>query len=325
MNQSRQQIANTKIIGAQLVKKGFFHEIKKNFSLYTMTIPAIVLLLIFSYFPLMGLVIAFKDFRFDQGILGSDWMEPIFNNFNFLFTSDSAIRAIRNTLMLNALFIISGVVIEVGLALLINEIGNKWFKRITQSLTFLPYFVSWIVVGVFSYNLLSYDTGSVNNLIVSLGAGKVDWYSQVGLWPVLLLFFNRWKNSGYGAVVYLATLTGIDSSYYEAAQIDGATKWQQIRHISIPLIMPTVIILTLLQIGKIMNADFGMFWSLVGDASQLYPTTDVIDTFVYRNLRNLGDIGMASATGFVQSIISFILVVGSNLLVRKYDKDSALF
>lgn len=325
MNLSRRQLKNTEIIGTQLAKKGFFHEMKKNFSLYTMTIPAIVLLIIFSYFPLMGLIIAFKDFRFDQGILGSEWIKPIFTNFNFLFTSDSAIRAIRNTLALNAMFIISGVVIEVGLALLINEIGNKWFRRITQSLTFLPYFVSWIVVGVISYNLLSYDTGSVNNLIVALGVEKVDWYSKVGLWPVLLLVFNRWKNSGYGAVVYLATLAGIDSSYYEAAQIDGATKWQQIRHISIPLIMPTVIILTLLQIGKIMNADFGMFWSLVGDASQLYPSTDVIDTFVYRNLRNLGDIGMASATGFVQSIISFILVVGSNLLVRKYDKDSALF
>ena len=178
--------------------------------------------------------------------------------------------------------------------------------------------------GVF-LNLLGFDTGSVNTLLKELGLEKVDWYSQVALWPTLLTLFFRWKNTGYGAVVYLATLAGIDSSYYEAAQIDGATKWQQVKHISIPLLMPTVIILTLLQIGRIMNADFGMFYSMVGDAAQLYPTTDVIDTFVYRNLRVLGDIGMASATGFVQSVISFVLVVASNLVVRKYFKDSALF
>lgn len=290
-----------------------------------MTLPAVVLLLIFSYFPLIGLIIAFKDFKFDTGIWGSEWVKPFYNNFNFLFTSDSAFRAIRNTLFLNALFIFSGVIIEVGLALLINEITSSRYKKLVQSFTFLPYFVSWIVVGVFSYNFFSYDTGSVNNLLKIFGAEKIDWYAQVGLWPLLLLIFNRWKNSGYGAVVYLATLAGIDTSYYEAAQIDGASKWQQVRHISIPLLMPTVIILTLLQIGRIMNADFGMFWSLVGDASQLYPSTDVIDTFVYRNLRVLGDIGMASATGFVQSMISFVLVMGSNLLVRKYDKDSAIF
>lgn len=325
MNSFGQEYKSKKNLGTFVVNNSFLCEMRKNFSLYTMTIPAIVLLLIFSYFPLMGLIIAFKEFRFDKGIWGSEWIKPFYNNFNFLFTSDAAFRAIRNTLALNALFILSGVVIEVGLALLINEINSKWFKKVTQSLTFLPYFVSWIVVGVFSYNLLSYDTGSVNNLLTAFGIEKIDWYAQIGMWPFLLLFFNRWKNSGYGAVVYLATLAGIDSSYYEAAQIDGATKWQQIRHISIPLIMPTVIILTLLQIGRIMNADFGMFWSLVGDASQLYPSTDVIDTFVYRNLRVLGDVGMASATGFVQSMISFLLVMGSNFLVRKYDKDSAIF
>lgn len=310
---------------AVIYQKTFLYEISKNFSLYSMVIPAVVLLLVFNYLPLFGLVIAFKNYKFDAGIFGSAWAKPLLDNFNFLFSSDQAIRAIRNTLLLNALFISCGVVFEVGLALLLNEIRTAWFKKITQSLTFLPYFVSWIVVGVFSYNLLSYDTGSVNSLLTSLHISKIDWYSKVGLWPFLLLFFNRWKNTGYGAVIYLATLSGIDPAYYEAAQIDGASRWQQIRNISLPLLMPTVIILTLLQVGRIMNADFGMFWSIVGDASQLYPTTDVIDTFVYRNLRVLGDIGMASATGFVQSVISFILVMGSNLLVRRYDKDSAIF
>lgn len=290
-----------------------------------MAVPAIVLLLIFSYFPLMGLLIAFKDFKFDGGIFGSEWAKPLFYNFDFLFSSDSAIRAIRNTIGLNFLFIVLGVVFEAGLAILLNEIANKTVKKVTQSLTFLPYFVSWVVVGVFSYNMLNYDNGSVNTFLRGLGLEAVDWYSQTALWPLLLLLFNRWKLTGYGAVVYLATISGIDPSYYEAAQIDGASRWQQIKCITLPMLRPTIIILTLLQIGRIMNTDFGMFWSLVGDASQLYPTTDVIDTFVYRNLRVLGDIGMASATGFVQSVISLVLVIGSNLAVRRIDKDSALF
>lgn len=304
---------------------GFIKEIHSNFSLYSMAIPAVVLLFLFCYLPLMGLILAFKDFQFDKGIFGSDWSTPLFNNFIFLLSSGEAFRAIKNTVMLNAMFIISGIIFEVGIALLLNEIGNKTFKKITQSFTFLPYFVSWIVVGVFAYNLLNYETGGVNTLLSGLGFQKVDWYSEAGIWPLLLLFFNRWKLTGYGAVVYLATLSGIDESYYEAAKIDGATRWHQTKYITIPLLMPTVIILTLLSIGKIMNADFGMFYSLVGEASVLYPTTDVIDTFVYRNLRKIGDVGMASATGFLQSTLAFVLVMGSNLIARKIDKDSALF
>ena len=306
-------------------QSGFIKEIRNNFSLYSMAIPAVVLLFLFCYLPLMGLIIAFKDFQFDKGIFGSDWSTPIFNNFIFLLSSGEAFRAIKNTVTLNLMFIISGILFEVGIALLLNEVSNKTFKKITQSFTFLPYFVSWIVVGVFAYNLLNFETGGVNTLLTGMGLEKVDWYSETGIWPLLLLLFNRWKLTGYGAVVYLATLSGIDESYYEAARIDGATRWYQTKHITIPLLMPTVIILTLLSIGKIMNADFGMFYSLVGEASVLYPTTDVIDTFVYRNLRKIGDVGMASATGFLQSTLSFVLVMGSNFIARKIDKDAALF
>lgn len=305
--------------------KNFIIEIRKNFSLYSMVLPAVAALLLFSYFPMMGLIIAFKDFQFDKGIFGSDWVHPFYYNFKFLITSDAAFRAVRNTILLNLLFIVMGTIFEVGLALLLNEINNKAFKKITQSLTFLPYFVSWIVVGVFAYNFLSYDTGVINSLLERLGLERIDFFSQPGIWPILLLFFHRWKNTGYGSVVYLATITSIDSTYYEAAEIDGATKWQQTWHISIPLLMPTVIILTLLSIGRIMNADFGMFYALVGDNAQIYSTTDVIDTFVYRNLRVLGDIGMSSATGFFQSILSLVLVIGSNKLAGLYNKDAALF
>jgi putative aldouronate transport system permease protein len=300
-------------------------DIVKNRALYIMFLPAMLLLLLFNYLPLSGLVLAFKDVSFTEGIWGSDWTKPFYNNFIFLFSSDSAIRAFRNTILLNSLFIVFGVFFEVGLALLLNEINNKHFKRITQSITILPYFVSWIVVGVFAYNFFSTDNGAVNGVLSRLGIPKVEWYCKPEVWPFILVVINRWKASGYGSIIYLATLAGIDSSYYEAAQIDGATKWHQIKYITIPLLRPTIIIMTLLQVGKIMNADFGMFYALVGEASQVFSTSEVIDTFVYRGLKQTGDIGMASAAGFVQSIISFVLVIFSNTWARKLDKDSAIF
>ena len=301
----------------------FFRELAANRALYLMFLPAFVLLLLFNYLPLSGLILAFKDVSFTRGIWGSEWTKPIFNNFIFLFSSDSALRAFRNTIVLNGLFIISGVFFEVGLAILLNEIGSRTFKKITQSISILPYFVSWIVVGVFSYNFFSTDNGVINGLLSSLGFEKIEWYSWANIWPVLLTLLNRWKVTGYGSIIYLAALSGIDCSFYEAAKIDGASKWQQIRFITLPLLRPTIIIMTMLQIGKIMNADFGMFYAIVGNAAQIFSTSDVIDTFVYRGLRQTGDIGMASAAGFVQSIISFVLV--TNMWARKMDKDAAIF
>lgn len=309
-------------------KKGggaFVAEMRKNGSLYLMFIPAAIFLILFNYMPLAGLVIAFKDFNFVDGIWGSDWMHPLFENFRFLISSDAAIRSFINTLVLNLAFIVTNVIFQVGLALLLNEIGGKWFKKITQSFTLLPYFVSWVVVGVFVYNLLSADNGIINKILVSLGYQKIGWYSQAGAWPFIMVLINTWKQTGYGAIIYFAALSGIDSTYYEAAEIDRATKWQQITHITIPLLMPTIIVMTLLAVGKIMNADFGMFYAVVGDSPMLLKTTDVIDTFVYRSLRQTGDIGMASAAGFVQSIISFILVMVSNKLAKRFDENSGIF
>ncbi|MBB6675272.1 ABC transporter permease [Cohnella nanjingensis] len=306
-------------------KNGVLRELNRNRTLLLMFLPVATLLLLFNYLPLAGLVIAFKNFDFSKGIFGSDWMHPLLNNFDYLFSSSVAFRAIRNTILLNALFIAVGLAFEVGLALLLNEMRNKYFKRVTQSLTFLPFFISWIVVGVFTYNLLNFESGAVNRLLVSLGFEAVDFYSLPGLWPLILTLAIRWKVTGYGTIIYLAALTSVDNSYYEAASIDGATRWQQIRYISLPMLKPTVMILTLLAIGRIMNADFGMFYAMVGDASLLFPTTDVIDTLVYRSLRKSGDIGMASAAGFVQSVVAFALVLGSNYMARKFDRDSAIF
>jgi putative aldouronate transport system permease protein len=305
-------------------RNGIFNELRRNFSVYILFLPVGVLFLLFNYFPLAGLVIAFENFNFTKGILGSDWANPIFSNFDYLFTSPAALRAIKNTVLLNTLFIVAGLVFEVGLALLFNEIRHKFFKKVTQSITFLPYFISWIVVGVFSYNLLT-EVGVVNTFLKVLGLDPIDFYTEPGIWPFILILVQRWKITGYGTIIYMATLASIDSSYYEAAAIDGANRWQQVRHISLPMLKPTIIILTLLAIGRILNADFGMFFAVIGNASLLYETTDVIDTFVYRSLRVTGDIGMASAAGFLQSTAAFVLVLGSNLIARKIDKDSALF
>jgi len=303
----------------------FFKEMYKNRALYLFALPAILLLFGFNYMPLFGLLIAFKNYTFDQGIFGSPWMDPLFYNFNFLFQSPQALRALINTVLLNGLFIVGGIISQVGFALMLNEIARHRFKKLAQSATFLPYFISWIVVGVFSYVLFNSEHGILNSLLTSLGMSPIDWYSTPHVWPIILMLIACWKMIGYGSVVYLATLSGIDSTYYEAAEIDGASRWQQITKITLPLLRPTIIMLTLLALGRIMNADFGMFYAIIGDASLLYPTTDVIDTFVYRGLRVSGDIGMSSATGFMQSVLSFILVVGFNMLVRKVDRDSALF
>lgn len=300
-------------------------ELVRNRQLLVMFLPVAVLLFLFSYMPLSGLLIPFKNFDFSKGIFGSDWMHPLLNNFDYLLSSDVAYRAIRNTVLLNALFIAVGLVFEVGFALILNELRNKYFKRITQSLTFLPFFISWIVVGVFTYNLLNYENGAINRFLEWFGMQPVDFYSKASWWPIILTIALRWKMTGYGTIIYLAALTSIDHSYYEAASIDGASRWQQIRYISIPMLRPTIIILTLLAVGRIMNADFGMFYAMVGDATLLFPTTDVIDTLVYRSLRKSGDIGMASAAGFLQSVIAFVLVLGSNYAARRIDKDSAIF
>lgn len=304
----------------------FGREIYRNKALYSMIIPGAIVLLLFNYFPLFGILVAFKNFNFQDGILGSPWASPFFGNFEYLFTTNtSALKVTFNTLFLNALFIIFGVLFQVGLALVFNEIKGKYFKKVTQSLMFLPHFISWIVVGIIAYNLLNFDNGAINSFLTIIGKEKVDWYTSANIWPIIIVLFNVWKATGYGMVIYLSTLSGIDTSYYEAAQIDGASKLQQIKAITIPLLMPTIITLVLLQIGRIMNADFGMFYSIVGDNAALYPTVDVIDTFVFRSLRIDGDIGMASAAGFYQSVISFVIIMICNKLSSKYNPDGALF
>lgn len=301
-------------------------KILSNWQLYVMALPTILLLFVFNYMPIFGTVLAFKKYKIRLGIWGSEWINPLFHNFELLFKPGSdALRAMRNTLLLNLLFIFAGTAFALLLALLFNEIRSARYKKITQSLSFLPYFISTVVVGIFVSSLLGYENGTINGLLESAGLPKINFYANAAYWPWILLVVNIWKGAGYNSVVYLATIAGIDSSYYEAAKIDGATRWDEMRYISLPLLMPTVIVMTLLSIGKIMNSDFGLFYNVTGDNPNLYSTTDVLDTYIYRTLRKTGDIGISTATGLFQSCVSCCLVLLSNWAARRIDEGSALF
>lgn len=300
-------------------------DMKRHWRLYTLALPALGFLAVFNYWPMFGLVLAFKNFSFKKGIFGSDWMEPLFDNFHLLVSSRHAVNAIRNTLLLNLLFIIIGTISALTLAILLNEIRSKYFKKVTQSVTLLPHFISWIVVGTFLTSILSYENGIINRFIEVLGREKINFYSSPQYWPVILAVENIWKGVGYNSVIYLAAISGLSASYYEAAEIDGASRSQKVFRITLPLLKPTVIILNLLALGRIMNSDFGLFWHSTKNLYSLWPTTDVIDTFIYRGLRITGDIGMSSAAGFFQSVVSLSIVLTFNWLSRKVDEDSALF
>jgi putative aldouronate transport system permease protein len=330
MKQTADTVITKEVLGAEARKrvhlKAFGREISRNKALYSMMIPGIILLLLFNYFPMFGLVVAFKNFNFTDGIFGSPWSQPLNENFKYLFsTTSSAIQVTVNTLFLNSLFIIFSVVVEVAMALMFNELVGKRFKKVTQTLMTLPYFISWIVVGVIAYNIFNVSNGVLNSALSSIGAAKYDWYANPGPWPAIMVVIYLWKFVGYGMILYLAALAGVDPTYYEAAKIDGASRWDMVKHISLPALAPTIIILVLLHVGKIMNADFGMFYAIVGDNAALFPTVDVLDTFVFRSLRLNGDIGMASACGFYQSIISFILILLCNKAAKRINPESGLF
>lgn len=311
------------LIPSKTNKRGFVNEIRRNRSLYLMTLPGIAFYLIFSYLPMFGLVIAFKAYDISKGVLGSKWNG--LDNFNFFFTSGDVWKVTGNTLYLNFLFLLFTTLFGVCFAVMLNEIGNKIFKKITQSVMFFPYFISWIIVGVIAMGFFSTDTGIANNLLKAIGIPAVNWNLTASVWPAILVFFDVWKWTGYNVIIYLAVITGLSTEYYEAAAIDGANRFQQILFITLPQLVPTILILVLLAVGKIFFGDFGMIYGIVGDNSMLYSTTDVIDTYVFRAMRTMHDFGMSSAVAFYQSVMGFILVLVSNLIVRKYNKDAALF
>ncbi|KAA8746537.1 sugar ABC transporter permease [Paenibacillus sp. UASWS1643] len=289
-----------------------------------MMLPGVAYLIINNYMPMYGISIAFKDINFAKGIWGSDWNGM--DNFKFLFSSSDAFIITRNTILYNAAFIIIGLIVGVGTAILLNEIKNKLAVKFYQSVLLLPYLISMVLVSYLVYSLLSVNVGLMNKTILpALGIDPVSWYNEPKFWPFILVIVNLWKGIGFSCVVYLAAIIGIDKEYYEAAKLDGASKWQQIRKITVPLITPIIVMMTLLSIGRIFYSDFGLFYQVPMNSGALYSTTNVIDTYVFRALMQLGDIGMSAAAGLYQSVVGFILVILSNYTVRKINKENALF
>ena len=293
-----------------------------------MTLPGFAWFVILRYIPMFGIILAFKRFRligrsFLQNLFQSEWVG--FKNFEFLFRTNDAWLITRNTLGYNFLFIILGTIFAIILALMLNEITNRRMAKLYQTLMFFPYFLSWVVVSYLVFSFLSGDKGFVNRVLMNMGREDVNWYTIPGPWPFFLVGIHLWKWAGYNSVIYLATIIGIDKSLYEAATIDGAGKLKQTMHITLPFLQPLIIILTILAIGRIFSADFGLFYSVPRNSGALFPVTNVIDTYVYRGLLQSANIGMATAAGFYQSICGFILILTSNFIVRRFNEEQALF
>ncbi len=293
---------------------------------YIMFIPGFLYLLINNYIPMYGLQLAFKSFSYKKGISGSNWIG--LKNFKFLFaTSDSTIM-IRNTLLYNIAWIIIGAVLGIAVAILFNEVTNKFAKRFYQTAILLPYLMSMVVVAYLVYAFLATDTGLVNNTIIKGWLGKeegISWYTKPEYWPFILTFVQQWKQIGFGMLLYLSSLLGIDKSYYEAAMLDGASRWQQIRMITLPLLKPTIIMLVILNLGQVFRSDFGLFYQVPMKQGALYSATQTIDTYVYNALLVNNNIGMSASASFVQSVVGFIFIVSANAIVRKIDSNSSLF
>lgn len=304
-------------------RSGFWSDVVKYRTLLLMLTPGLLFFLLFAYVPMAGVVMAFKQFTYEGGIFGSPWNG--LDNFRFFFESGQAWQVTRNTALYNIAFIVVNNVLQITMAILLFEVANKWFRKIFQTMLFLPYFISWVVVGAIAYNLFSYDFGMINVVLQAMGMEPVDIYNTAAYWPFLLVLVAAWKAVGYGSIMYLAAITSIDTEMYEAAEIDGANVFQRIFRITIPNLYPTVIILVLLAVGNIFRGDFGMFYNMVGNNGLLFGNTDVIDTFVFRSLTTANDIGMSSAVGFYQSVLGFVTILLANYAVRKYDKDRALF
>ncbi|WP_060859635.1 ABC transporter permease [Paenibacillus riograndensis] len=304
--------------------KSFRKSLKKDSTLYLLALPGIVILILFAYLPMSGLILVFKNYNFNDGIFGSPWAG--FSNFEFFFSSmEDSLRATRNTVMLNALYMLTGTFFSVAIAIILNELRSKWFIKITQSVMFFPYFISWIIIGAILFSLLDYDKGIMNQLLQTFGISQVDWYSSPWLFVIILVLANIWKSAGYGAIIYYAVLQGIDTSYYEAAKIDGASRWQIITRITVPMLIPSIILMTLLGIGGMLKGDLSMIMGVTFLNPLLLPTTDIIDVYVYRTAIRSGEFGFASAITLYQSVFGFILVLVANKLAGWYDKDSKLF
>ncbi len=292
-------------------------------SLLIMSMPAIILIILFNYLPMFGIILAFKNYRYDKGIWNSDWVG--FKNFDFFFSSQDAFRVTFNTIFMNFIFIITVTMGAVFLAILLSEITRKLWVKFFQTTMFFPYFLSWPVVAFIVYAFLNVDLGILNRFLEARGFEFILWYQKPEYWRYILTIVNFWKEVGYHAIIYYAGIMALDRSYYEAASVDGASGNQMRWQITVPMLTPLISIMVLLKIGQIFYADFGLFFMVTRDTGILYKTTDVIDTYVFRSLITVGDIGMASAVGLYQALVGLILVVTVNWFVRRRNEDNALF
>lgn len=291
--------------------------------LITLALPAAILIIIFSYLPMGGIIIAFKDFKYGQGIFGGNFVG--LNNFDFFFRSNDAFRVIRNTLLYNAVFIVLNPVFSVSLALLVSIVRKHFITKFYQSTMLLPHLMSWVIVAYISLMVFDYDSGIINRTLQHFSGNPVSWYSEAKYWPYIVVIFNTWKTAGFNCLIYYASIIAIDESLYEAAKMDGATIFQGIRYITIPLISPTIITLSILAVGRIFHGDFGLFYQLPQGSGMLMNVTDIVDTYVVRTLTVTGNPGIAGAVGLLQAVVGLVLVCVTNVIVKKTSEENALF
>ncbi|MCD5002047.1 sugar ABC transporter permease [Enterococcus saccharolyticus] len=309
-------------------KKGFFYNLWRYKALVLMGLPGIIWFICFFYIPVFANVVAFKDFRitpngFIDSLVNSKWVG--FDNFKFLFASKDAWLITRNTILYNVVFLALNLFFAIAFAIVMSELKNKRLVKVYHTMSLLPYFLSWVVISYFVYAFLSPDKGIINQWIVSNGGTPISWYTDPTWWPLIFVFLNVWKSLGYNSIIYYASVMGIDPTYYEAAMIDGATKWQQIKHVTIPQIIPMMSVLLIMNIGGIFRADFGMFYNVPRNSGALYQVTSVLDTYIYNGLTATGDLGMTAAAALYQSVVGACLLLIANFIIRRIEPDSALF
>ncbi|NLX82206.1 MAG: sugar ABC transporter permease [Clostridiales bacterium] len=295
----------------------------ENISLFLMTLPGVILFLCFAYLPMAGIVLAFKSFKPRLGIFGSTWVG--LKNFEFMIRNATFWLTVRNTLFYNVIFLIIGILGPLAFALAVNEVRPKRVARVYQTLTIMPHFVSYVVVSVIVFAILSADSGIMGNYMKSQGLAPIVFYSEPGYWPWILSIVYLWKHIGYSSIIYLGTITGISDEFFEAAVIDGASKWQQIVHITLPFLKPMVVVLAIIRVGAMFSSNFDLFYQVPMNSGQLYPVTNTINVFTYNTLRNSNNVSLSAAVGFVQSVAGFLLVVGTNRVIRAIDPDLAMF
>jgi len=317
---------NTNVRKSVLVKpnkNSFFKKVAENKVLLLMIMPATLYFFVFSYIPMPGLILAFQRFTLTDGLFTNPWVG--FSNFHFFFASGDAFRVTMNTLTYNLMFIFVNTVLQITVAIMLANINGKIFKKTTQTFLFLPYFISWVVVGSFVYNILNFEFGALNTFLRGVGLDPVNAYGNPPIWRFILVVARAWKDLGYGIIIYMAAIMSIDQEMYEAADIDGASIFQKIKSITLPSLVPTVIILTLLAISNLARGDFQMFFNIIGNNGMLFPVTDVIDTYVFRSLMQVQEFGMTAAVGAYQSVLNFVIILTVNGIVRKIAPDYALF